>query len=187
VRIAGLIQDSIVDGPGLRFVVFAQGCELLCEGCHNPEARALGGGTETDVSAIVSEMAGNPLTDGLTLSGGEPFLQASDCAKVAAAARGMGLNVWTYSGYTFGELIALADADPGVRELLALSDVLVEGRFVLSERTLSLKWRGSGNQRLIDVPRSLEAGAAVEFAETEQEVRYGDYQCQRPVWRPRGA
>ena len=167
-------------------MVFAQGCELLCEGCHNPDARALDGGKEAPVSAVIAEMARNPLTDGLTLSGGEPFLQAADCALVAAAARGMGLNVWTYSGYTFGELIALADADPGARELLALSDVLVDGRFVLSERTLSSKWRGSGNQRLIDVPRSLAAGAAVELAETEQEVRYGDYQGQRPVWRPRG-
>jgi len=186
-RVAGLIQDSIVDGPGLRFVVFAQGCELHCAECHNPEARVLDGGAETDVGAVVAEMARNPLTDGLTLSGGEPFLQAADCALIAAAARDMGLSVWTYSGYTFEELIGLAESDPGARELLALTDVLVDGRFVLAERTLSAKWRGSGNQRLIDAPRSLAAGAAVEFTETEQEVRYGDYQGQRPVWRPRGA
>jgi len=163
VRIAGLIQDSIVDGPGLRFVVFAQGCDLGCEGCQNPEARILDGGTEKSVEEIIGEMLSNPLTDGLTLSGGEPFVQAADCVSLAAAARKGGLNVWVYSGYGFDEILARAGSDPIVRELLQLTDVLIDGRFVLAERTLTLKWRGSKNQRVLDVPKSLAAGEAVEL------------------------
>ena len=160
-RIAGLIQDSIVDGPGLRFVVFAQGCALGCEGCHNPQAQDPSGGTETDAGEIIGEMLRNPLTDGLTLTGGEPFLQAGECAKLAAAAREKGLNVWAFSGYTFEALLGMAAEDPAVTQLLRLTDVLVDGQYIAAERSLSLKWRGSRNQRLVDVPKSLEAGEAV--------------------------
>jgi len=162
-RIAGLVQDSIVDGPGLRFAVFTQGCELCCDGCHNPSALDVRGGSEVAVGEIIAEMDKNPLTDGLTLTGGEPFLQAADCVLLAAAARGKGLNVWVYSGATFEELLVLAGSDSSVRELLGLCDVLVDGRFILSERSLSVKWRGSRNQRLVDLPKSLASGQAVEF------------------------
>lgn len=162
-RIAGIAQDSIVDGPGLRFAVFTQGCELSCEGCHNPAARDPNGGTEMTVEDIVAEMTRNPLTDGLTLTGGEPFIQAADCSKIAAAARRCGLNVWVYSGYTYEELTVRAGSDRAVLDLLRLTDVLMDGRFVLRERTLSVKWRGSSNQRAIDVPNSLASGEAVEI------------------------
>ena len=162
-KIAAMIQDSIVDGPGLRFVVFTQGCEFSCEGCHNPEARDVSGGTEMPVEKIIAEMSGNPLTDGLTLSGGEPFMQAADCVQLAAAARKTGLNVWVYTGYTFEELSALATGKPEAGELLKLTDVLVDGRFDLAERTLSTKWRGSLNQRVLDVPKSLASGEAIEL------------------------
>ncbi|MCL2392603.1 MAG: anaerobic ribonucleoside-triphosphate reductase activating protein [Oscillospiraceae bacterium] len=162
-RIAGLVQDSIVDGPGLRFTVFIQGCDIGCVGCHNPEAIDKNAGTEMSVEEIISEMLSNPLTDGLTLSGGEPFTQASDCARLAAAARENNLSVWTYSGRSYEELLAKAEADPDTSSLMNLTDVLVDGRFVLQERTLSMKWRGSKNQRFIDVPKSLSAGAAVEL------------------------
>ena len=160
-RVAGTVQDSIVDGPGLRFVVFAQGCERRCEGCHNPETWDAGGGSEVPVAGLVADMLGNPLTDGLTLSGGEPFLQAGECCALAAAARDNGLNVWAYTGFTFEELLVMAGAEQPVRQLLELVDVLVDGAFVLAGRTLSLRWRGSKNQRLVDVPMSLSAGAAV--------------------------
>ena len=162
-RIAGMIQDSIVDGPGLRFVVFAQGCKAQCEGCHNPGALDPSGGTEVPAADIIDAMLRNPLTDGLTLSGGEPFLQAEECVKLAAAARKEGLNVWVFSGYTFEELTEIARTDTAVGELLELSAVLVDGRFVLSKRTLQLKWRGSRNQRLIDLQKSLASGKAVEL------------------------
>jgi anaerobic ribonucleoside-triphosphate reductase activating protein len=155
-RIAGTVQDSTVDGPGLRFTVFAQGCPHRCEGCHNPQTHDAGGGTERPVSDIIAEMLKNPLTDGLTLSGGEPFAQARGCAEIARAAKDAGLNVWTYTGYTFEELLDIAARDTGAAELLRLTDVLVDGRFAADSRSLELRWRGSGNQRLIDVPASLK-------------------------------
>jgi len=162
-RIAGLIQDSIVDGPGLRFVVFTQGCELCCEGCHNPNTWDVGGGDEKSTDDVIAEMMKNPLTDGLTLSGGEPFLQAHECVRLAAAARAAGLNVWIYTGYLLEELLDISRDDPVTGELLALTDVLVDGRFILEERTLMLKWRGSSNQRILDVKKSLATGEAVEL------------------------
>ena len=163
-RVAGLVQDSIVDGPGFRFVVFAQGCQQCCEGCHNPATWDIGGGTEKTVDEIIAEMLKNPLTDGLTLSGGEPLLQVGECLPLAAAARENGLNVWVFTGFTFEKLMARAEEEPEVKSFLELTDVLVDGAFVQAERTLSLRWRGSRNQRVIDVPKSLAAGEAVELA-----------------------
>jgi len=119
------------------------------------------GGTEMTVDEVISEMLSNPLTDGLTLSGGEPFVQAADCARLAAVARQKGLNVWAYSGYEYGELITRAESEPDVKALLEQLDVLVDGRFELARRTLTMKWRGSQNQRFIDVKKSLSAGATV--------------------------
>ena len=163
-RVAGFIQDSIVDGPGFRFVVFTQGCEKHCDGCHNPETWEMDGGTEMTVDEIVESMLSNPLTDGLTLSGGEPFLQAGECARLATAAREKGLNVWAYSGYTYDELISRSKSDLAIMKLLEATDVLIDSAFVLPERTLTLKWRGSSNQRVIDVQESLKAGEAVELS-----------------------
>ena len=162
-RVAGLVQDSIVDGPGFRFVVFAQGCEMRCEGCHNPATWDMGGGTEMTVGEIIDEMLRNPLTDGLTLSGGEPLQQAGECALLAAAARENGLNVWIFTGFTFERLMERAAAEPEVKRLLELTDVLVDGAFVNAERTLSLRWRGSRNQRVVDAQKSLAAGEVVEI------------------------
>jgi len=161
-QIAALLQDSIVDGPGLRFVVFTQGCSFGCDGCHNPGAADLDGGIDMSVDEIVSAMLSNPLTDGLTLTGGEPFLQAADCAKLAAAAKENGKNVLTYLGNRFEVLLEKMKSEPAVSDLLKQTDVLVDGQFVLAERTLNMKWRGSKNQRLIDVQRSLASGEVFE-------------------------
>ncbi len=158
-RIASYVHDSIVDGPGLRLTVFVQGCPHRCPGCHNPQTHDFAGGKALSVAELVRQMDENPLLDGLTLSGGEPFAQAEDCAALARAARERGLNVWCYSGWTLEEL--LRDQRPGVRELLELTDVLVDGPFLLEERSLTLKWRGSANQRVLDLPKSLAAGEAV--------------------------
>ncbi|MDR0916441.1 MAG: anaerobic ribonucleoside-triphosphate reductase activating protein [Oscillospiraceae bacterium] len=160
-RIAGTVQDSIVDGAGLRFVVFTQGCPHGCDGCHNPETHDFAGGIEREVASVVAEMLANPLTDGVTLSGGEPFAQARDCAEIAAAAKSNGLNVWVYSGWTFEELLEQSRGDTDTRRLLGLADVLVDGRFELPLRSLDLKFRGSRNQRILDVPASLAANVAV--------------------------
>jgi len=162
-RIAGKIQDSIVDGPGLRFVVFTQGCPHRCPGCHNPDTHDFEGGTEVSTQEVIGAMLSNPLTDGVTFSGGEPFSQPEACAEIAQAAREHGLNVWAYSGWTFEELYAMDD--PAVRRFLELTDVLVDGPFILEQRSLNIKWRGSRNQRLIDVPKSLKAGRAIELNE----------------------
>jgi len=162
-KIAGLIQDSIVDGPGLRFAVFTQGCNIGCEGCHNPEAIDTGGGTEVLVSDIISQMLSNPLTDGITLSGGEPFMQAADCAQLAAAARQRGLNVWVFTGNRFEDLLKRAKNDQSIDALLKSVDIMVDGPFEISQRSLSLKWRGSKNQRILDIKKSLASGEALEI------------------------
>lgn len=156
-RIAGLVQDSIVDGVGIRFTVFVQGCGHHCPGCHNPQTHDPLGGREMRVEEIVAEMRSNPLTDGLTLSGGEPFDQPEGCLTLAEAARAEGLNVWAYSGYRYEQLLA----DEKKAALLRAVDVLIDGPFLLAERSLALPWRGSRNQRVIDVQRSLAAGEAV--------------------------
>ena len=161
-KIAGTVQDSIVDGPGLRFTVFTQGCLHNCKGCQNPETHDINGGKEMEAESIIAQLLSNPLTDGVTLSGGEPFLQAEDCAEIAKAAKENGLNVWTYTGYTFEELYEKSKTESGIRELLSFTDVLVDGKFILEQRSLNVKWRGSGNQRVINCNESMERGFAVE-------------------------
>ena len=161
IRIAGTVNDSIVDGPGFRYTVFAQGCLLGCPGCHNPETHDVNGGKVVDTQGIIDQMEENSLLDGLTLSGGDPFLQPEACLLIARAAREMGLNVWAYSGLTYEELIALGD--PRVFALVSACDVIVDGRFIIEERTLDKRFRGSKNQRLVDVKETMKAGAVVEY------------------------
>ena len=163
-RIAGTVQDSIVDGPGLRFAVFTQGCVHNCEGCHNPETHDISGGEEKSVDEIISDMRKNPLTDGITLSGGEPFLQARNCAALAIAAKSDGLNVWAYSGWTYEQLCGMAQDDADINALLSLIDVLVDGRFEEAKRSLGLRFRGSSNQRLIDMNETRRTGAVAELS-----------------------
>lgn len=147
IRVAGIQQDSIVDGKGLRFVVFTQGCPHHCPGCHNPETHSLYGGRTMDTSEIIEQINANPLCDGLTLSGGEPFLQPHACAEIAKAVKKRGMDVWCYTGYRLEELNTMHNAD----ELLKEVDVLVDGRFILARRSLNLDFRGSSNQRVIDM------------------------------------
>lgn len=158
-KIFGLVQDSIVDGPGFRFSCFVQGCPHHCPGCHNPDSHDPNGGKEMTVEDVAREMLKNPLTDGLTLSGGDPFAQASDCLALAEIAHKNHLNVWAYSGWTFEYLRDHGSQDQ--KALLAGVDVLVDGPFLMEQRSLALPWRGSRNQRVIDVPASLAAGQAV--------------------------
>jgi anaerobic ribonucleoside-triphosphate reductase activating protein len=157
IRIAGIVPESIVDGPGFRYTVFTQGCFHDCPGCHNPATHDINGGREMSVERIVEEMGKNRLIDGLTLSGGEPFLQVEPCLELAKAAHALGLNVWAYSGYTFEELMA----DLEKSRLLAECDVLVDGPFILAQRTLERRFRGSKNQRVIDVKQTLAQGEIV--------------------------
>lgn len=150
-RIAGIVNDSIVDGPGLRLAIFAQGCPHHCPGCHNPESHDFAGGSDMDTEKIIARMDANPLLDGITLTGGEPFEQPDACRILADAAHARGLNVWAYSGYTFEQLCAV----PEKRRLLEACDVLVDGPFLLAERSLDLRFRGSKNQRVLKVSEML--------------------------------
>lgn len=156
-RIANTINDSIVDGPGFRYTVFVQGCPHHCPGCHNPETWPFYGGREVSAEELIEPLKRNPLADGLTISGGEPFTQADECAELARLAHEAGKTVWTYTGYKYEE----------IREewmpLLKETDVLVDGPFVESEKSYELRFRGSRNQRLIDVKKSLESGKVVEW------------------------
>ena len=156
IRIAGTVNDSIVDGPGLRFAVFTQGCSHHCPGCHNPETHDPAGGQEEDTQALIQRMQKNPLLSGLTLSGGDPLEQSAPCLELARAAHAMGLNVWAYTGYTWEAL--MAEADPDRLALLREVDVLVDGPFIQEKRSLELDFCGSSNQRLIDVPATLRSG-----------------------------
>lgn len=158
-RIANTVTDSIVDGPGLRFTVFTQGCNHHCLGCHNPETHDLAGGREVSVEELISLIGKNQLIEGVTLSGGEPFLQAKDCSRLAAAAHAKKLTVWTYTGYQYEELIKAGNS--AWDALLEETDVLVDGPYLDREQSYGLSFRGSRNQRLIDIPKSKKAGKAI--------------------------
>ena len=157
--LSGIVSDSIVDGPGIRTTIFSQGCPHHCEGCHNPETWDFGCGTLVPVEAIVEIVGENPLCRGVTFSGGEPFAQAAGFAKLAKLLKEKGYEVASYSGYTFEELLCGSDDQ---KELLSAIDVLIDGPFFLAEKSLEIPFRGSRNQRILDVPKSLAAGAAVE-------------------------
>ena len=156
--LAGIINDSIVDGPGIRMTVFAQGCPHHCQGCHNPETWEFGTGTPMNEARIADIVATNPLCRGVTFSGGEPFAQAEGFAKLAKLLKSRGYEVASYSGYTFEQLMNGTEAQ---RELLQSIDVLIDGPFVMAQRSLEIAFRGSKNQRIIDVQKSLTAGEPV--------------------------
>ena len=163
IRIAGLVSESYVDGDGIRFAIFMQGCLRHCEGCHNPETHALNGGRLIDTAEIIAEIKKNPLLDGITLSGGEPFLQVEAANEIALAAKSFGLNVWCYTGYKLEELPI--EAEP----LLENVDVLIDGAFVEGLRDLELQFRGSRNQRIIDLKKTREQNKIVLWTESEVE------------------
>ena len=159
--LAGIAGDSIVDGPGIRTTIFTQGCPHHCKGCHNPETWAFGCGTPMEAEALLEIVKSNPLCRGVTFSGGEPFAQAEELAKLAALLKQAGYEVASYSGYTFEQLL---HGTPAQRELLAQIDVLIDGPFLLEEKSLELNFRGSKNQRILDVPKSLASETAVPIS-----------------------
>jgi len=154
IRVAGLTDDSIVDGKGFRFVIFTQGCLHHCKGCHNPETWDMNGGTLMDIDEIKEKIARNGLLDGITFSGGDPFYQPDACANLAKWAKERGLNIWAYTGFLYEELLKM----PEVKDFLDLVDVLVDGPFILEEKSLLLNFRGSKNQRVIDLNETKKTG-----------------------------
>ena len=168
---ADLQEDSIVDGEGIRTVLWTQGCPHHCPGCHNPQTHDFNGGILVDVEDVkdaIDELKGQ---DGLTFSGGDPFMQPKECAEIARFAREVGLNIWCYTGYTFEQLLALSKKKPEIMEFLKEIDILVDGRFILEKKSYSALFRGSTNQRLIDVKKSLEEGTVI-LKQEEEEVSF---------------
>lgn len=162
-RIAGVEPESIVDGPGIRFTVFAQGCPLRCPGCQNPGTWDPCGGREVEVADLVSRMQGSVLASGLTLSGGEASRQPEPCTRLARAAHRLGWDVWAWSGFTVEALQRQARGNSDLSAMLEEIDVLVDGPFQLARRTLTLPWRGSSNQRVIDMVATRRTGSPVEW------------------------
>lgn len=161
IRMAGVVRESIVDGPGLRMAVFCQGCPHGCPGCHNQETHDFAGGYDCEIEKIVQAVKADPLLDGVTFSGGEPFCQPEAFFNLAMALKELrpDLNLMAYSGYTYEELTAMHSE--GVDRLLAIIDYLVDGPFILAERDLTLLFRGSANQRIIDMNRTRAEGSVV--------------------------
>ncbi|MEG0377733.1 MAG: anaerobic ribonucleoside-triphosphate reductase activating protein [Eubacterium sp.] len=148
-RINGIIEESIVDGPGIRFVIFTQGCPHHCPGCHNPQTHAFDTGYFIDTQELLSKIIENPLLMGVTFSGGEPFSQAEPLAELAKQLHKKGLDIVTYTGYTLETLYA--QKDPHINTLLLQTDTLIDGPFEQSKRDPALSFRGSTNQRIIDM------------------------------------
>ncbi len=167
IRLAADLQsDSIVDGPGLRAVLWTQGCGHHCEGCQNPQTWDFEGGGLVPIEAVKEAIDELEYQTGLTFSGGDPMYQPEACNEIAEYARSKGLDIWVYTGFTYEEVLKLAEKKPIYKEFLEKVDVLVDGRFVLKKRNLSLLFRGSSNQRLINVPESLKRGEVVLFNES---------------------
>jgi len=162
-RLFGEVKESITDGPGLRYAVFTQGCPHYCPGCHNPESHSFTDGYLISEKTLIDRILSSPLLDGVTFSGGEPFMQAQELATVASAVKEKGLSVIVYSGYTFEELLELSAVREGYMDLLKNTDILIDGRFEIKKKSLDLRFRGSSNQRAIDIPKSLEKGEIFLF------------------------
>ena len=158
-RISGIVDDSVVDGEGYRFTIFTQGCPHACPGCHNPQTHDREGGYLVDTDDLYRQICENPLLSGVTFSGGEPFLQPQPLAELARKLQTRGLNITTYTGYTLEELQRLQSL--AINELLDVTDILIDGPFLLAERDLTLAFRGSHNQRIIDMNRTRQSGTIV--------------------------
>ena len=150
-----------MDGPGLRYVIFTQGCPHHCPGCHNPQTHDFQGGKDADTDQILEQIFDNPLTSGVTFSGGEPFVQADALVPLAEVIKARGKHLMIYTGYLLEELQAMDR--PGVRRLLELADILVDGPYIEEQRDLTLQYRGSANQRVIDLNKSRERGEIILY------------------------
>lgn len=159
IRLNGIVEESIVDGIGIRYVIFTQGCFHNCFECHNKETHSLDGGYIEDIKNILNNIQDNPLLDGVTFSGGEPFLQIEPLIEIALYCKEIGLDIWIYSGYLYEELYKNKE----YIKLLKLADVLVDGKFISSEKFYDLKFYGSKNQRIIDVQKSFYDNSIVLY------------------------
>jgi len=160
-RIAGTVADSIVDGPGIRYVIFTQGCPHNCPECHNPETHDFHGGQDADVEKILQEIFNNPLISGVTFSGGDPICQAEALLPIARAIKEKGKHLMMYTGYVLEDLEK--SSNEAVHQLLEYTDILVDGPYIAAQRNLTLSYRGSENQRVIDMKKTRTAGEIVLY------------------------
>ena len=154
IRVAGFEKESVVDGPGIRYVIFTQGCPHGCPGCHNPATHDFFGGILMDTEEILKDIEKHSYLSGVTFSGGDPFVQPEPVLEMAKLVKERGLSVVLYSGFTYEQLLELGEKNSMIFQLLQVGDLLVDGKFRLEEKDLSLAFRGSLNQRLVDLQRS---------------------------------
>ena len=160
-QVYGIVPESIVDGPGLRYAIFVQGCSHHCPGCHNPESQPTEGGTRYRIEDIYDDIRRFRIVKKVTFSGGEPFEQPVALADLAHMLKDAGYEVWSYSGYLYEDLRRRGTDTPegaATQDLLNTIDVLVDGPFVMALRSLELVWKGSSNQRVINLAAMRAAG-----------------------------
>ena len=157
IRLAAYLQpDSIVDGEGIRTVIWTQGCPHHCLGCHNPETHDMDGGALVDLEEVYEIIDSLEGQDGITFSGGDPFMQSKACSEIAKYARKKGYTIWAYTGYTFEQLMSLSKTKSEIMDFLKEIDILVDGKFKIKKKSYNTLFRGSSNQRMIDVEKSLK-------------------------------
>lgn len=172
IRLAAELQtDSIVDGEGIRTVIWTQGCEHKCKGCHNPETHDINDGAEFDIKEIFNLIDKLENQDGITFSGGDPMMQPDACYEIAKYAKSKGLNIWCYTGYTYEKLELLAKTNKGIKKFLDEIDVLIDGPFILKQKSLDCKFRGSRNQRIINMDKTKKEGQIV-LLEDEDNISF---------------
>ena len=161
IRLAGTVNDSIVDGPGIRFTIFVQGCPHHCIGCHNPQTHDFNTGELSDTDILLKKIKSNPLLDGVTFSGGEPFCQAKPLYFLGKELKKMGLNILAYTGFKYEYLIEHANSENYYKELLSVCDFIMDGKFEEDKQSYLLNFRGSSNQRFIDCKKTAEEGKII--------------------------
>lgn len=152
IRLSGVISESIVDGPGIRYVIFTQGCPKRCFMCHNANTQPLEGGYIESLDKLVNEWRENPLLTGITISGGEPFIQPQKVLYLVRKAKETGLNVVLYSGFYYEELLKMNN--DCINAILKEADYLIDGPFEYQLKNLNLLFRGSSNQKIIDLSKT---------------------------------
>lgn len=174
INVARIYKESYVDGEGVRYAIFTQGCLHHCKGCQNPDTWNLVGGTPMSVEELLDDIKNNPLIDGITLSGGDPFFQAKECITLCKKVKQLGLTIWVYTGFDFDDFLKYInkqDCDNRINadmiKLLRLADIVVDRPFILEKRSLSCAFRGSTNQRLVAVKKSLRAKKVIEYTPEE--------------------
>jgi len=161
IRLSGIAYESLVNGPGMRRVFFAQGCKHNCNGCFNKDTHDFCGGEERNMDELIKDTLDNPILRGVTFSGGDPFEQADKFAYMARVFKEKGLSIWSYTGYTYEYIVENKDTILGWNELLKNIEVLVDGKFEEEKMQDGLKFRGSTNQRIIDVQESLRLNKVI--------------------------